>query len=388
MKSYYLRLLLVLICISGTVTAQTKAQKAQLKQQLQAKLDSLQQANKFPGATFTVILPDGDKIAIATGIADSTGLIKMSPDHRMLSGSNGKTLFAASAMVLHEQGLFKLDDKIEKYIGDEEWFTRLPNAQSITMRMLLNHTSGIEEYYELGDFMQRLKQNPTHTWKPVEILSYIFDRKPLFEAGKGWGYADTNFILLGYILEKISGKTMYDMANTHVIKPYKLSATEPSVKRNYKRFAVGYSNPTSPFPFHGPMVKNGEMAFSPQFEWTGGGFVSSASDLATWAKGFYNFKAITSESREAITQGVPAKTGRDHLYGLGMQIRPTGFTKYSYGHSGWFPGYISDAAYFPDMNIAMGIQFNTDNFRLLKRSSYAYLLDMAKLVTAMQEKGK
>ncbi|MBB6612370.1 beta-lactamase family protein [Pontibacter sp. Tf4] len=371
-------ILILFCCAYLPVPAQQPAKTAELTKRLQVKLDSLQKANGFPGATFSIVLPSGEQLTIATGLADSVSNTPMRPDNRMFSGSNGKTLFAASAMVLAEQGVFSLDDKIEKYIGKEAWFNRIPNARSITMRMLLNHTSGIEEYYELGDFMHRLQAN--HTWTPVEILAYVFDRKPLFEAGTAFGYADTNYILFGYIIEKISGKKMYDLADKYVVKPYRLKATEPSVKMKYKNLAVGYVNPDGPFPVKGAFVKDGQLALNPQFEWTGGGYVSSAADLATWAKAYYNLKSISPALRGQMRQGVAANTGKDHLYGLGMQIRPGGAAGMGYGHSGWFPGYLTDAEYFPELDLAMAIQFNTDNFRLLKRTPHAYLLDMAKII--------
>ncbi|WP_299823380.1 serine hydrolase domain-containing protein [uncultured Pontibacter sp.] len=374
-------LLLLLYACYFHVSAQTPAQTAVLKMQLQGKLDSMQRANGFPGATFAAVLPNGERIAIATGTADSLTGAPMQPDHRMLSGSNGKTLFTAAALLLAEQGLFKLDDRIANYIGHEPWFNRIPNAQSITMRMLLNHTSGIEEYLEHGDFMQRLKSNPTHTWKPVELLAYIFDRKALFEAGTGFSYADANYILFSYILEKISGRRMYDQIKSDLIKPYGLTATEPSTKRSYAKLAVGYTRAGGPFPVEGAMVRKGVLTLNPQFEWAGGGFVSNAADLATWAKAYYDFKAISPALRAEMRQGVAANTGKNHQYGLAMQLRPGGHAGMGYGHSGWFPGYVTDAAYFPDLNIAVAMQFNTDNFRLLKRPSEAYLLDMVMVIS-------
>ncbi|ARS36020.1 serine hydrolase domain-containing protein [Pontibacter actiniarum] len=385
MKRLFTSTLLILFFCYFRLAAQTPAQTVVLKKLLQTKLDSLQKANGFPGATFAAVLPNGEKIAIATGIADSLEHTPMDPNSRMLSGSNGKTLFAASAMVLSEQGLFGLDDKIEKFIGHETWFDRLPNARNITMRMLLNHTSGIEEYLEQGDFMQRLKSNPSHRWEPVELLAYVFDREPLFEAGTKFNYADANYILFGYIVEKISGDKMYDLIATHVIAPYALSATEPSEKRKYNNLAVGYVRSGGPFPVEGAMVRNGELILNPQFEWAGGGFISSASDLALWAKAYYEFKALSPDTREQMRKGVTANTGKNHQYGLAMQIRPGGEAGVSYGHSGWFPGYVTDAAYFPDLDLAVAIQFNTDNFHLLKRSTEAYLLDMAKTVATMRK---
>ncbi|MEJ5994036.1 serine hydrolase domain-containing protein [Pedobacter sp. Du54] len=371
---------LMLLFTGQFVFSQKTISNSILKSRLQSKLDSFQLVNKFPGITFAAILPNGEKISLATGISDSVKMTAMKADHRMLSGSNGKTLFAVVALMLKEKGLFKLDDKIAAYIGNEPWFNKLPNSNDITIRQLMNHTSGIEEYYQLGDFMQKIEKNPYKVWSPVETFGYVFNRKPLFVAGTDWGYADTNYLLLAYILEKISGKKMYDMIKNQVIKPYKLVNTEPSIKPKFERLATGYSGKQSPFPFHGAMVRDGEMVLNPQFEWAGGGFVSNSTDLAFFAKELYYFKGFSEASRQEMQKGVKAKTGKDHLYGLAMQIRPSKDFGLGYGHSGWFPGYSTDAEYFPDEDVAMAIQFNTDDRSKLKKSTHAYILELMAVI--------
>ena len=207
--------------------SQTSSETLELQQKLQQKLDSLQQEHKFPGATFAVVLPNGESINIATGVADSLDMTPMDPQHRMLSGSNGKTFFTAAALILETNGLYDLDDPISEMIGDEPWFHRIPNAQNITMRMLMNHTSGITEYYPLGDFMEKLRKDPSRSFKPLETISYVFDTAPLFKAGTDMSYADTNFLLLAYILEKAGELNMYEMIREHLLDPYGLEATEP-----------------------------------------------------------------------------------------------------------------------------------------------------------------
>lgn len=355
-------------------------QAQDFQKRIQHKLDSLQKQNGFPGITFCAILPNNEKIIVASGWADSLSKTPMSTESRMLSGSNGKTLFIAAALKLASEGVFSLDDKISKYLGDEPWFSRLPNAQSVTMRMLMNHTSGIEEYYTLGNFMELVKADPGRSFKPYDTFKYIFDRKPLFEAGSQWGYSDTNFILLGYILEKISGRTMYEWVQEAFIEPYGLSRTEPSLRMSFEHLATGYGRANSPFPFHGAMVKEGQLVFNPQFEWMGGGFVSQVQDLAYWAKALYNLKEISPEIRAEMQKKVPAKTGKNHGYGLGIQIRPSGTLGESYGHSGWFPGYLTDAAYFPDKDISVAIQLNTDDIAKIKSSPYDLLQFIANIL--------
>jgi D-alanyl-D-alanine carboxypeptidase len=373
MKRILLILYLLPVCI------QLNAQEAE-NHQIQRILDSLQKTNGFPGVAFCAILPDQKKIVASAGWADSLQQHPMLPHHRMLSGSNGKTLFAAAALKLASEGHYHLDDKISKYLSDEPWFKRLPNAKTITMRMLLNHTTGLEEYYGLGNFMELVRNNPERSFSPIETFSYLFDRKPLFEAGTSWGYADTNFILMGYILEKVTGKKMYEWVQTHLIQPYDLTLTEPSLKMSFENLATGYGRKNSPFPFDGAMVKKGKLVFNPQFEWMGGGFVSNVQDLASWTKSLYSLSEIRDDIREEMQYKVAAKTGKNHGYGLGIQIRPSEKLGTSYGHSGWFPGYLTDAVYFPEKDIALAIQFNTDDVSKLKMVPYEYLILIAEVL--------
>ena len=368
MKNYISILLMILV--SAMAAGQRVDQNIK---ELQKRLDSLQTEYKFPGATFSVLFENGEILTLATGLADTLDKVPMKSEHRMLSGSNGKTLFIAAALELEAKGCFNLNDKISAHLKDEDWFERIPNAQDITIRMLMNHTSGIEEYYTIGDFMDKVKDHPERTFSPLETFSYVFDRDPLFPAGEGWGYADTNYLLLGYILEKTCNQNLYNYIENKIIQPLELNLTEPSTKQKFENLAVGYSGKHSPFPFHGPMVRNEELVFNPQFEWTGGGFISNSADLAVWIKEFYErTKSVQLDTLNAV----PAATGKDHLYGLGAQIRPSVSYGMSYGHSGWFPGYITDAAYFPQSKLAVAVQFNTDQYQKMGKSAYDIMLHL------------
>ncbi|MEE1885325.1 serine hydrolase [Pedobacter flavus] len=376
-----LKLISLFLTISITPTIAQVYPTQKIKVLLQQKLDEFQQTNQFPGANLAVILPDGQELIVATGFQDLELKKPMEPFTRMLSGSNGKSYFAVASLLLMEQGYFKLDDLIYTYLKDEEWIDDLPNARSITFRHLLNHSSGLMEYYPLGNFMELLKENPYRSFSPTESISYSLNKKPLFNAGEGWSYADTNYILLGYILEKISGQNLYKIIQERILNPYKLTLTEPSVKLNYNDFAAGYARiANNPFPFPGKTIEDNKMRFNPQFEWAGGGFVSNVSDLAKWMKTIHSFPQLSASSLKELLHGVDAKTGKNHKYAMGLQIRPSELLGNSYGHSGWFPGYITDAAYFPDVDISIAIQFNTDDTELLKKSTISILNEFAALV--------
>lgn len=338
--------------------AQTAFGQDAVRQKLQAQLDEWHKAGKFAGATLGVCLADGNCFGLATGYSDLENKTPMKSSDNMAAGSVGKTFAAAVALQLVKDGKINLDEKIEKYLGKETWFARLPNAKEITVRQLMNHTSGLVRYEFKEQFTKDLTANPEKTWKPEELVSYLLDEKPPFEAGKGWDYSDTNYIVLGMIIEKVTGKKFYDEANRRVIKPLKLQNTFPQDRRELKGLIQGYAGAQNPFGGKDKVIENGKFIINPQFEWTGGGYVSNAEDLARWAHMMYQGKAFDSSLLPAMLDGVPARLGRDAKYGLGVIIRPTALGT-TYGHSGFFPGYMTDMMYFPEEKIAVAVQVNS-----------------------------
>jgi D-alanyl-D-alanine carboxypeptidase len=144
---------------------------------------------------------------------------------------------------------------------------------------------------------------------------------------------------------------------------------------------TGYSRPQSPFGIEGPVIVGGKFLFNPQMEWTGGGFASTAEDLARWAKALYEAKAFGRAQLDQMLAAGDLREGRGGggKYGLAVQIWQTDFGT-SYGHGGWFPGYLSQMEYFPEQRIAVAIQFNTDAVRQLKKGPRGYILDIARVV--------
>lgn len=344
-------------CCFLALNASAQKNTEQLKAVLQQKIDSVRQAINIPAMAFSCILPSGEQISVASG---------MKPEQRMLAGSTGKTFFASLALRLINEGKLSLDDKVSAYLGKETWYGSVQNAETITIRMLMNHTTGIEEYYELGNFMETLIKNPDKKWTPEECISYTLSRPPLFAAGTDWGYADTNYLILGLVIQSITKKNAYQQIDEYFIKPHKLTNTEPSVKRELRDLVTGISGPNSPFKVAGPVLVDNKMLINPQMEWAGGGYISNTPDLARWAKIFYEAAGLPETLRTEMRSGTAAKTGKDHQYGLGMQIRPSALGT-SYGHGGWFPGYLTEMDYFPDKNLSVAVQLSTDDFQKLKR---------------------
>ena len=362
-----------------------------LRASLQAKLNELHQAASFPGATIGFVLPDGRSGSVSAGLADVENKIPLKPTDRMLAGSIGKTYVAAVILQAVQEGKLDLDAKIERWFGSEAWFARLPNAKDITLRMLMNHSSGIPEHVLDKTFIAAMKKDPDRIWRPEELIAYILDAKPLFPAGQGWSYADTNYILAGMIFERVTKKTVYGEVTRRILKPFNLERTLPSDRRVLSDVITGYSMPNSPFGFEGRVIVDGKFIINPQMEWTGGGFASTAEDLARWAKLLYEGKVLKKETLDQLLTGVAANEGRGsgagNKYGLAVQIRPSEWGV-SYGHGGWFPGYRSEMEYFPRHRIGVAVQFNTDDGRALKKGTRAYIADAMRIIIGEIEKKK
>ena len=362
--------LLLLLLSTSPIRCQTASVSTttELRTALQSKLDEWHKSGSFPGATLGVVFANGESFGLAVGFSDRETKTLMRPNDRMLAGSVGKTFAAATALQLIKEGKIGLDDKIEKYLGREPWFSRLPNAKDITVRQLMNHTSGLVRYEFKDEFTKDLTANPQKTWKPAELLSYLLDEKPPFQAGQGWDYSDTNYIVLGMIIEKVTDRKFYDEANRRLLKPLKLNDTIPQDGPRLKGVVQGYAGPNNPFGGKDAMIQNGKFTINPQFEWTGGGYESTAQDLARWARMIYEGKAFSPALLPQVLEGVSAPMlGRETRYGLGVIIRQTSAGT-SYGHSGFFPGYITDMMYFPDQKVAVAVQVNTSVGRSLGKA--------------------
>lgn len=373
----------ITVLLSSNAVAQkavTVSGTAVLRREIQLKLDEWHKAGTFPGATVGVVLANGESFGLAVGFSDKDAKTPMKSDDRMLAGSVGKTFAAATALQLVKEGKIGLDDKIEKYLGKEPWFERLPNAKDITVRQLMNHTSGLVRYEFKETFTKALTADPMKVWTPEERLAFLFDEKPAFEAGKGWDYSDTNYIVLGMIIERVTGKRFYDEANRRLIKKLKLSDTIPQTGPVMKGVVQGYAGPNNPFGGNDEMMVNGKFVINPQLEWTGGGYASTSEDLARWAKMTYEGKAYEASLLPQVLDGVAAPMlGKESKYGLGVIIRKTQAGT-SYGHSGFFPGYMTDMMYFPEQKIAVAVQVNTSVPKSLGKPLGRVLAEIAQTI--------
>jgi D-alanyl-D-alanine carboxypeptidase len=365
---------------AAAATVPLPAAPASVQQRLQQLADSVRIAQRWPGLSVAVVMADGRIGAAASGYADTLTRKVLRTDDRLLQGSVGKTYVAAVAMQLVAEGTLSLEAKISRYLGDEPWFDSLPNGRDATVRQIMQHTSGLVRYEFQPAVTARLRADPFREWTPVERLRALFGAKAPFAPGMGWEYSDTNYIVLGMIIEKLTGHAYYDEVQRRVLAPLGLRNTIPSDRRALAGVANGYAGPKNDLGGYDASIgADGLMAINPQFEWTGGGIASTTTDLARWAKLLYEAKAFPPAMLAPMLTGVPARLGANAQYGLGVIIRPTSLGP-SWGHSGFFPGYATEMAYFPEHQVSVAVQVNlTDPY---PRGLVPLLQSLARIVSA------
>ncbi len=379
----YRRLLvpaLVLLALGVTAAAQQPAPTASLRERIHSYLDEWRASASFPGASVGVALADGTVIGVVTGVADRDAKTPLTPDHLFLAGSTGKTFFAALALQLIEEGRLDLDAPVAKYLGSEPWMARLPNAKDMTVRHLMTHTSGIVRYETDPEFTAALRRRPDKVWTPEERIAFLLDAVAPFAAGKGWDYSDTNYIVLGLIMERLTRRPLYDEIAARFLGPLKLAQVVPSTSRRIAGLAPGYAGRRDPLGLPDQVMVEGELVINPQFEWAGGGFATSPRDLARWGRELYagNGRAISPAARRLmIDSAVAARLGPETRYGRGVIVRPKTPVGPAWGHSGFFPGYQTELLYVRDLDVSLAVQVNTSAPRATGRSLLRVLLDIA-----------
>ncbi|MCC6243213.1 MAG: beta-lactamase family protein [Gemmatimonadaceae bacterium] len=336
----------------------TDAQIVAIRERLTTLADSARVAQRWPGVSIAVALPNGTIIAVARGYADTLAKRPLTTDARLLQGSVGKTYVAAVAMQLVAEGTLVLDAPISRYLGDAPWLDSVPNGRTATVRQIMQHTSGLVRYEFQPTVTATLRSDPFREWTPLDRLRVLFGTRAPFAAGTSWEYSDTNYIVLGMIIERLTGRSYYDVVQRRVLGPLQLNATMPSDRRAMPMVANGYAGPKNELGgYDGSIGADGLFAINPQFEWTGGGMASTTGDLARWAKLLYEGKAFAPTMLPVMLDAVPARLGPNVKYGLGVMLRPTALG-ISWGHSGFFPGYATEMAYFPYARVAVALQIN------------------------------
>lgn len=330
--------------------------------ELQRRLDALREETGAPGMAAAVEIPGRQLFEFQSGLADRESGRALRRHDRFLIASIGKTIVAATAIALAQRGVLSLDDLASRWLGERPWFDRPANSRAVTLRMLLNHSSGIANHAASPIFLDWLKsagRRVVVTPTPEQLIAYVLDEPPAFQPGEGFQYSDTNYLLAGLVMEQASGRSFYRLAHDLVLRPLRLTAIIPSASRRIRRLVPGYLAPQNDFDWPERVTAaNGDLIFDPLLEWTGGGFASSAGDLTRWIAALGAGYALPQPYLDQLlASAMPSEAGAAFRYGLGVAIAQTDLGVF-YGHGSDIPGYSGIAAYFPERDVAVTILAN------------------------------
>jgi len=312
-----------------------------------AKIDAIAEralADTSAPSVSVAVVKDG-KIAYvkAYGNARLEPATPAQPDMRYPIGSVSKQFMASAILMLVEEGKLSLDDRVARFLPD------LTRANEITIRELLTHTSGYQDYYPL-DYVAPFMLKPVTA---QEILD-TWAKKPLdFDPGTRWQYSNTNFVVAGRILEKVTGMPLMSFLEARIFRP--LGMTSPidlaqktlsaSDAAGYTRFGLGPPRPVPP-EGRGWLFAAGELAMT-------------AHDLALWDISLIQHKLLKPALLDTMMTPARLKNGAPTGYGLGVGIRDAGGDP-KLSHVGAVSGFVSENTVWPDQGVAVVVLSNLD----------------------------
>lgn len=352
----------LLACIGSGIQAEpaTSPEAA-----LRAELKALIHEHNIPGATAAFVLADGRFGEVAVGIADRETGEPMRVESRMLAASIGKTFVGAAALAMTAEGGVDLDAPVSRWLQGKEWFDRFPEGYRITLRQLLTHRSGLPNHVELETFALALRQRwawRTATFTAEELVGFVLELPLEFPPGVGWSYSDTGYVLAGMILEQASGKSLYEEVESRFLIPLGLTGTSPSDRSILPGLIPGYTSSANSFGFPEKSTDSeGKLRWNPAVENFGGGWVSTAGDLARWGHALYDGEVLSESAQTELLQTLPISEEPGAVrYGIAVSHHPKTAIGSSYGHGGWIPGYVSSLRHYPRYGFTVAFQINAD----------------------------
>lgn len=303
---------------------------------LQGLADSLARAYRLPGMVVAVHREGQAAEIVATGRANLNNGRRMTGSDRFRVGSITKPMVATVILQLADENRLALDDAVSRFLPGI-----LPDADRLTIRQLLNHTSGLGDYLDDPAFGDAVFDNPSRVWTPQELIA-IADRLPRrFAPGApgAWEYSNSNYILLGLIAEAVGNAPIGTLLRTRVFEPLGMTSSYYSTETSLLApFAEGYVDlPGLPDFAVGTLV-------SPTTAGAAGAVVSTASDLLRFVEALATGALVSPAAQSARLTIVPASRARlpgttfDFAYGLGVLVGDGWI-----GHNGAVPGYEAEA---------------------------------------------
>jgi CubicO group peptidase (beta-lactamase class C family) len=302
------------------------------------------EASGTPSASIAIVKDGKVAFAEAYGNARVDPAVPATPAMRYKIASNSKQITATAILLLAEDRKLSLDDKVGRFLPG------LTRANEVTIRQILSHTSGYQDYYPLDYVSPTMAKDTT----PVEILTK-WAKIPLdFEPGTRWQYSNTNYVIAGQIVEKVSGKPLIEFLRLRILNKLKMdsatditsakwSASDPD---GYRHYALGPVRTAA--------------AEGNNWMWAAGELAMTASDLAKWDISLIDGTILKPESLQALTTEVLLKGGSGSRYGLGLQISTLANGHRRWSHSGGASGFVSFNTTYPDDRMAITVLTNCD----------------------------
>lgn len=355
-KQLILSLTMMILLPSLITTAQDDPQifPSDIVAEMQAEMDDLTATGLPPGMVVWIDTPEY-RFEGASGFANLTDEISMAPEGAFRIGSITKMFTATVIIQLAEDGVLTLDDLLSLWLP--EVADQLPYGDQITLRHLLTHTSGLFNVVENEAYWADLFTEATIDEDagiltldcvqrdPHDTLTrYVYGKDAYFEPGTGWYYSNTNYTLLGMVIEIASDMPLAEAYRTHIYEPLGMTSTFLDCYEDTLIDVVhGYTG------FGDTMADLTELHES--IGWSAGGIVSTAPDLLTFARGLFGGELFDDpESLVAMTTPIP-----DSSYGLGITIQE----EYM-GHAGYIAGFRSVLNYAPEYDMVVVMLYNND----------------------------
>jgi CubicO group peptidase (beta-lactamase class C family) len=301
--------------------------------------------NDKPSPATVVLVAQNGKIVFqkAYGLADVATKTPATLDTKFRIGSITKQFTASAILKLQEEGKISVDDKLSKFFPD------FPRGNEVTIHHLLTHTSGIHSYTGKADFIDKVLKPVTNE----ELLAYFKNDPYDFNPGEQYQYNNSGYFLLGYIIEKVSGKSYAQYLDETFFKPLGMKNTGIHASTlKLTQEAIG----------HGQEGDKFKTALNWDMSWAGGAgaIYSTVGDLFTWNEAVFGGKVLQEKSLKAAHTSVVLNNGKipdqgKYGYGWGMsEYRETAVI----GHSGGLHGFISQLARFPAHQMTVAILTN------------------------------
>ncbi|WP_406464672.1 beta-lactamase family protein [Streptomyces sp. NBC_00111] len=316
---------------------------AGLTARLDRTIEDVRKKAGVPGAVVGLWMPGKGCYVRATGVADKATGEPMAADSFLRIGSETKTFTVTALLELVDDGLIGLDDPISRYVRG------VPGGHRITLRHLAEMRSGLFPYTSDPGFIKALLSDPRRSFTPRETLAYGFRHANTFAPGKQFQYSNTNLVLLGLVIEKISGHRLADFIHHRVLRPSHLRHTLfPQGAEFPEPHPRGYTDQTL----------DGSTAdatnWNPSWAWAAGAMISDLQDLRRWARivatGTLLSPGTQAQRLRTLPTGFPGTS-----YGLGI-FETNGWI----GHNGSIPGYETVTVHLPARKATLVIMINTD----------------------------